>query len=109
MLWDERTVEQETEIIERYQKNPCLCCRFQGKSHDNWCDEHCIGKKNYAGYVPKNLTYDYRNFREVEADAYAKLIVRERKVTRHRFPLDNFEHDIIPETAYEDISMEDLV
>ena len=108
-LWDERTVDEETKIIESYQKNPCLCCRLQHIRNDDWCDEHCVGKSDHAGYIPRNLTYDWRNFRDEEAETYAKLIVRERKVTRHRFPLDNFYSDLIPDTAYEDISMEDLV
>ena len=50
-----------------------------------------------------------RRHAEANAEAYAKLIVRERIITRHRFPMDNFEHDIIREDAYKDIKLEDLV
>ena len=45
----------------------------------------------------------------LEGEAYAKLIVRERIITRHRFPMDNFNHDAIREDAYKDIKLEDLV
>lgn len=108
-LFLERSVEEETIIIESKQKSPCLSCKHSGKKSDEYCYRRCIDKPNSPGYEPHNQTYDYRKFYDKDAEAYAKLIVRERIITRHRFPMDNFEHDIIREDAYKDIKLEDLV
>lgn len=108
-LFLERSVEDETVIIEGKQKSPCFSCRHSSKKNDDYCYSRCVGKPDCPGYEPHNQTYDYRKFYDKEASDYAKLIVRERIITRHRFPMDNFEYDIIPEDAYKDIKLEDLV
>lgn len=61
-----------------------------------------------------NITYKIMEKMSYDKDSYvirliAKLIVRERIITRHRFPMDDFEHDLISEDAYKNIKLEDLV
>ena len=106
-LFLERSVEEETIIIKNKQKSPCLSCKYNGKV--SYCRSHCHPWLNSPGYEPHNQTYDYQKFYDQDAEAYAKLIVRERIITRHRFPMDNFEHDIIREDAYKDIKLDDLI
>lgn len=103
----ERSVEEEMIIIKSKQKSPCLSCKYSNKR--SYCRSHCVGRLNNPGYKPHNQTYDYQKFYDKDAEAYAKLIVRERIITRHRFPMDDFEHDLISEDAYKNIKLEDLV
>lgn len=105
----ERSVEEETIIIKSKQEMPCKSCKHNGRRVE--CNNlHCFGDKlKFPGYEPYNQTYDYQKFYDKDAEAYAKLIVRERIITRHRFPMDNFNHDTIREDAYKDIKLEDLV
>ena len=105
----ERTVEEETVIIKSKQEKPCKSCKHNSRSVE-CCNLHCSGDKlKLPGYEPYNQTYDYQKFYDKDAEVYAKLIVRERIITRHRFPMDNFNHDTIREDAYKDIKLEDLV
>lgn len=109
MILRERSVEEETVIIKSKQESPCKSCNHNGKKVECY-HRHCLGEKSkFPGYEPYNQTYDYQKFYDKDAEAYAKLIVRERIITRHRFPMDNFNHDTIREDAYKDIKLEDLV
>ena len=72
-LFLERTVEEETIIIESKQKSPCLSCKHSGKKHDEYCYSRCVDKPNFPGYEPHNQTYDYRK-RQADQKLYEKVV-----------------------------------